>query len=107
MTYPSLQDTQILRSLVKQVMLAVPKKPGANETDVITFISLPMWKAFLHALHAPEDTVPLNWKDKPMNAKPSAVCSVYGSLTIVIPHKEMFAVSRARKPSDIDPEGDF
>jgi hypothetical protein len=87
MTYPSQEDTDIMRSLVHQVSRAVPK--GGTEQDVVTYISSSMWKAFCRGAGMPEDSVPTVWKGMDTNR-------VYGSLTVVIPSEAMFAISKPR-----------
>lgn len=64
---------------------------GGNESDVITYISEPMWKAFLMEMDEDIDQVPVNWNEAEDSTK---VLSVYGSLTIVIPSPDLFCISK-------------
>lgn len=85
-TYPTEEDDLVMRSLVHQVSKATPR--GGTEQDVITFISLPMWKAFCRATGMPETSKPTKWLG------PKDTHRVYGSVTVVVPSKAMFALSR-------------
>jgi hypothetical protein len=77
-----MNDFDILRALVMQVMNATPK--GKNERDVTTLITRPMWKAFCRAAGMPKNCSPSIWP------KTRLVC---GSKTIVLDVPLMFAVS--------------
>lgn len=77
-------DQEILRALINQVMKAAD---GRNEQEVVTFITKPMWRAFLRATGTPESSEPTEWSS---GAK---CCRVYGSKTVVLPSKQMKSAS--------------
>lgn len=70
-------------ALVEQVMRAAK---GDTETNVTTRISVPMWKAFLRGCG-----------DKNLKALPRPGFSVFGSRTILVKSKRLFAVSYKHK----------
>ena len=66
---------QIARALVAQVALAAN---GRCETDVVTFITKPMWRAFMKELGHSPNTKPTEWTTIKDTRR------VYGSKTIVV-----------------------
>jgi hypothetical protein len=81
-------DDKIMLALVKQVSKAIPS--WGNERDVVTYISRPMWKAFLRAIRKPEDSEPTDWIGFDDTIR------VYGSQTIVVDSEEYFSYSATR-----------
>lgn len=77
-------DEKITRALIDQVNSAIP--PWGNERDVKTFVSRPMWEAFLRFLKLPSGTEPTEWRIKDC-------VRVYGSETIVVDSDLMFSYS--------------
>lgn len=83
-------DNEIIRRLVEQVRLAVPK--GGSEKDVITVITRPMWRRFLRYIGINSDIDPVFSKSAKNNL------TVYGSETIVVerPYEASFSYAREK-----------
>ncbi len=79
-------DADILRALIEQVSKAVPN--GGNETDVITLVSRPMWRAWCRGAGIPEGSQPTEWIG-------SYTFRIYGSRTIIVESELMAAASFA------------
>lgn len=67
--FSSREDEEIVCALVEQVTKAAA---GGSERDVVTFITLPLWNAFLRALGEEE------------NQDPRSDLRVYGSKTVLV-----------------------
>ncbi len=79
---------EVTRHLVHQVSKACPKH--GTELDVVTKISLPLWQRFNRELGHPANTKPTDW------IWPKQVHRVFGSETIIVRSKRLFAMSAAR-----------
>ncbi len=80
-------DFEIVKALESQVRKAVPS-PG-SERNVVTFITRPMWNAFLRWLKEPEDSEPTDW------LWPKKTLRVWGSRTVVLNCESMASFSLA------------
>lgn len=78
-----IKDSDILRALVNQVSKAAN---GGNETEVVTYITKPMWKRFLKACGLSVLLEPSEWNGE-------KTIRVFGSHTIIIDSKELKSVS--------------
>lgn len=74
--------------LIHQVQraMAACEIPMATEKDVVTFITRPMWRAFLAFHNLPEDTEPTEWQGKD-------TVRVFGSETRIVESELWWAVS--------------
>jgi len=79
-----IDDAAIISAMIEQVSKAVPK--GGNETDVITLVSRPMWRAWCRAVGIPEFSEPTEWKG-------CHTFRIYGSRTIIVESEQMAAAS--------------
>lgn len=79
------QDYDIVRALVNQVAAAA-RSCGVSEVGVRTYITRPMWKAWLRALDMPEESEPGCWHSG---------FRVYGSETIVVESDAFESISFA------------
>lgn len=77
-------DSEIMRALIGQVAKAAN---GDSEQRVTTFITKPMWRAFLRATGSPVNAKPTEWQMGPKCMR------VYGSKTIVVPSKKLQSIS--------------
>ena len=77
-------DNEIMRALINQVMKAAHGKP---ETEVVTFITKPMWRAFCRATGLPRNSSPTEWQGIKKTIR------VFGSHTIIVPGKKLASVS--------------
>ena len=83
---------EITRTLIQQVSKAAN---GNSETEVVTFITKPMWKAFMKELGHSPNTKPTEWTTIKDTRR------VYGSRTIVVSGTrklESFSILIARYP---------
>lgn len=70
----------ITHALIGQVTRARESKgPGATELEVTTYITRPMWRAFLRELGDDENLEPTEWLGTELTQR------VYGSYTVIIP----------------------
>ncbi len=77
-------DHEVLRSLINQVQKAAN---GDSETKVVTFITKPMWRAFLRATGTNPNSKPTEWNGIKTTIR------VFGSKTIVTKSNQMASVS--------------
>jgi len=87
-------DIQVMRALMNQVCCAVAsveKKTGdkISELDIVTFVTRPMWQAWLRALCLPEDSEPTGWIGE-------ETVRVFGSRTVIVESTATVAVSLYR-----------
>lgn len=91
----SVSDDEIMCALIGQVskaMVAAQKtKPAASETDVITYVTRPMWNAFCRAVKVPENSKPTGWNGI------HGTIRIFGSETKIIESSEMWSYSKPRK----------
>lgn len=78
-------DSAIMRALINQVMKATPLK--GTERDVVTFITKPMWRAFLRATGSPVNAKPTEWK------MGKDCMRVFGSTTVVLNSQKLQSMS--------------
>lgn len=83
-TKQKIGDDEILRALINQVLKAAH---GRVETEVVTYITKPMWNAFCRATGLPKNSSPTEWLGIHKTIR------VFGSHTIVLPSKKMASVS--------------
>ncbi len=76
-------DDEIMRALIAQVSKAAQ---GKSELEVTTFITKPLWNAFLRAVGEKPNTKPTKWNGL-------ETVRVFGSATIVVPGKKMWSAS--------------
>ena len=88
-------DEEIMTSLIDQVLFAMSAaadfKPMANERDVVTWITRPMWEAFCRAAHIPAHSMPTEWKG------PQKTARVFGSETRLVESAEWWSFSAPRR----------
>jgi hypothetical protein len=84
----------ILRGQVHAAMWTMQQSghPGANERDVETAITRPLWNLFLRAISIPENTDPTPWNGLNKTVR------VWGSETKVIESDEYWSWSRPKLP---------
>lgn len=86
-------DEEIMIALVEQVQKAAA---GGSENDVVTFITRPMWMAFLRATG-----------EKDLHKLPRPGLSVFGSRTLLFNREAMeavsFPLSHLQKPTEFPP----
>jgi hypothetical protein len=67
----------------------LPARENGVETDVVTYVTRPMWNAFLRAAKKSENLSPTVWKGM-------GTVRVFGSETIVVESDDWWSASRRR-----------
>jgi hypothetical protein len=84
-----MKDLEFLQALREQVWKAIPKIKGGNETHVVTFITLPLWRKFCRAVGG-------TGKEKPTAWNVVDCWRVWGSETRLIKSKRKYTYSKSR-----------
>lgn len=89
----TISDEEIMWALIDQVANATASArmqcASANERSVVTFVTRPMWNAFLRAGHIVEDSAPTPWIG-------DGTIRVYGSETFVVENEGWWSFSMPR-----------
>jgi hypothetical protein len=86
-------DSEITRALIRQVLAALQDATigGMTEANVLTYVTRPMWEAFLRYQGLPEVTPPTPWQGVD-------TVRIFGSETIIVESEEWWSLSMIIEP---------